>query len=79
MERVAEVLASAFSPLTCDVTVTDRSIGFSVFDRGRAVLSVLYKPADHLREPVILRARIEEIRLELASEGHRLNPWAAPA
>jgi len=80
LPRAVQIVEKAFLPLQAEIRQdpSDASFSLQVTDGSQVLTSIAhvarsqYSHADHLA------ALIEQTRLELARDGHSLEPWSMP-
>ena len=81
VDQAAQIIRSAFSPLTCHANSGDygKSLSFTVTSGDDAVLTVDDLLADQFSTERRLRFIISESRAAVEDKGHALDAWSFPA
>lgn len=74
------IVEKAFLPLQGEVSqdLSDASFSFTVTDGRQVLASVAHVARSQYSHAGHLAALIEQTRLELARDGHLLEPWSMP-
>jgi len=80
LARAVHIVEKAFLPLHGEVREdpSDASFSFAVTDGSQVLASVAHVARSQYSHAGHLAALIERTRLELAHDGHRLEPWSMP-
>ena len=78
LDAVVEVLEGAFRPFACTVSISPHRerIRFVVLDpSGAPILRPAARPGLEMRDPDLLRLRIDQARSRLRAEGFKIDRW----
>ena len=80
LARAVHIVEKAFLPLHGEVSEdpSDASFSFAVTDGSQVLASVAHVARSQYNHAGHLAALIERTRLELARDGHLLEPWSMP-
>lgn len=80
LARAVHIVEKAFLPLRGEVREdsSDASFALTVTDGSRVLASVAHVARSQYSHAGHLAALIEQTRLELARDGHSLEPWSMP-
>lgn len=80
LARAVHIVQKAFLPLRGEVREdpSDASFSLAVTDGSRILASVAHVARSQYSHAGHLAALIEQTRLELARDGHSLEPWSMP-
>ncbi|KTS78692.1 hypothetical protein NS274_05950 [Pseudomonas oryzihabitans] len=80
LSRAVQIVEKAFLPFHGEARqdASDASFSLSVTDGGQVLASVAHVARSQYSHPGHLAALIEQTRLELARDGHSLEPWSMP-
>lgn len=80
LAHAVHIVEQAFLPLCGEVRAdqSDASFSLAVTDGSQVLASVAHVARSQYSHAGHLAALIEQTRLELARDGHRLAPWSMP-
>ncbi|HAC69522.1 MAG TPA: hypothetical protein DCP19_17225 [Pseudomonas sp.] len=80
LDRATHIVEKAFLPLRGNVREdpSDASFALTVTDGSQVLASIAHVARSQYSHAGHLAALIEQTRLELARDGHALEPWSMP-